>query len=43
LVANRRRSPGLFGKQPMTEFRDVHGVNDFWDQGEWDYGYTSLT
>lgn len=42
LVANAVAVPWLIGKQPMIESRDVHGVNDLWDQGGWDYADTSL-
>lgn len=42
LVANAVGIPWLFGKQPMIESHDVHGVNEWWDQGGWDYAYTSL-
>lgn len=34
--------PYLFNKQPMIESRNVRGVNDLWNDGVWDYSYTSL-
>jgi hypothetical protein len=36
----RRR--GRRGAVASIESRDVRGINDLWDLGEWDYSYTSL-
>ncbi len=43
LVADAAAIPWLFGKQPTIESADVRGVIDTWNQGEWDFAYTSLT
>ena len=42
LVGDAAAVPFLFGKQPMIESADVRGVIDYWNQGEWDFAYTSL-
>jgi peptide/nickel transport system substrate-binding protein len=34
--------PWAFDKQPNIESKDVRGINDLWNIGSWDYGYTSL-
>ncbi|MGA2008619.1 MAG: hypothetical protein ABSH27_13805 [Solirubrobacteraceae bacterium] len=34
--------PWIFDDQPNIESANVRGINDLWDVGEWDYGYTSL-
>jgi peptide/nickel transport system substrate-binding protein len=34
--------PWVFDKQANIESKDVRGINDLWDIGEWDYSYTSL-
>jgi peptide/nickel transport system substrate-binding protein len=34
--------PWIFDDQPNIESADVRGINDLWDVGEWDYGFTSL-
>jgi peptide/nickel transport system substrate-binding protein len=31
-----------FDKQPNIESKDVRGINDLWNQGSWDYNFTSL-
>ena len=35
--------PWIFDKQPNIEAGNVRGINDLWNTGSWDYGYTSLT
>jgi hypothetical protein len=42
LVANAVAIPWLFGKQPNIEAQNVHGINDLWNAGAWDYAYTSI-
>ncbi len=42
LVADAVAIPWVFSKEPNIESRDVRGINDLWDVGEWDYSYTSL-
>jgi peptide/nickel transport system substrate-binding protein len=42
LVANAVAVPLIFDKLPTVESADVHGINDLWNQGLWDYSYTSL-
>jgi peptide/nickel transport system substrate-binding protein len=34
--------PWSFNNQPNIESKDVRGINDLWDIGEWDYDFTSL-
>jgi peptide/nickel transport system substrate-binding protein len=34
--------PWVFDKQPNIEAKDVHGINDLWNIGSWDYSYTYL-
>ncbi len=34
--------PWVFDKQPNIEAKDVNGVNDLWNEGTWDYSWTSL-
>ena len=34
--------PWVFDIQRNIESKDVRGINDLWDIGEWDYNYTSL-
>jgi hypothetical protein len=33
--------PWAFGKGAQIESADVPGINDLWNQGLWDYNYTS--
>jgi peptide/nickel transport system substrate-binding protein len=42
LVANAVAVPWLFARQANIRSRDVRGVNDLWNAGDWDYSYTSL-
>jgi peptide/nickel transport system substrate-binding protein len=42
LVAKAVAVPWVFDKQGNIESKDVRGINDLWDVGEWDYDYTSL-
>jgi peptide/nickel transport system substrate-binding protein len=42
LTAQAVAVPWVFDIQPNIEAKDVHGVNDLWDEGEWDYNYTYL-
>jgi peptide/nickel transport system substrate-binding protein len=42
LVASAAAVPYLFNKQPMIDSHDVRGINDLWNNGAWDYSYTSL-
>jgi peptide/nickel transport system substrate-binding protein len=42
LVSNAVAVPGIFAKEPTIESADVRGINDLWNQGLWDYSYTSL-
>jgi peptide/nickel transport system substrate-binding protein len=42
LVADAAAIPFDWDKQPNIEGKDVVGVGDLWDAGEWDYNYTSL-
>jgi peptide/nickel transport system substrate-binding protein len=34
--------PWVFDKQANIESKDVRGINDLWNIGSWDYGWTSL-
>lgn len=34
--------PWVFDKQPNIEAKDVNGVNDLWNEGTYDYAWTSL-
>jgi peptide/nickel transport system substrate-binding protein len=34
--------PEDFDNQPNIEAKDVAGVNDLWNEGSWDFAYTSL-
>jgi peptide/nickel transport system substrate-binding protein len=34
--------PEDFDNQPNIESKDVAGVNDLWNEGSWDFAYTSL-
>jgi peptide/nickel transport system substrate-binding protein len=42
LVSKAVAIPWVFDKQGNIESKDVRGINDLWDIGEWDYDYTSL-
>jgi len=42
LVADAAAIPYDWDKAPEVEARDVAGVGDLWDSGEWDYSFTSL-
>jgi peptide/nickel transport system substrate-binding protein len=42
LVAQAAAIPFDWDKQPNIESRDVAGVGDLWNTGQWDYSYTSL-
>ena len=42
LVNNAVAVPWSFDIQPNIEAKDVHGVNDLWNEGSWDYAYTYL-
>jgi peptide/nickel transport system substrate-binding protein len=42
LVAKAVAVPYDWDKQPNIESKNVAGVSDVWDIGEWDYSYTSL-
>jgi peptide/nickel transport system substrate-binding protein len=42
LVAQAVAIPYDWNKQPYIESKDVAGVGDLWNTGQWDYSYTSL-
>ena len=42
LTAQAVAVPWTFDKQPNIEAKDVHGINDLWNEGSWDYNYTYL-
>jgi peptide/nickel transport system substrate-binding protein len=42
LVAQAAAIPFDWDKQPNVESKDVAGVGDLWNTGQWDYSYTSL-
>jgi peptide/nickel transport system substrate-binding protein len=42
LVAQAVAIPFDWDKQPNIEAKDVAGVGDLWNTGQWDYSYTSL-
>jgi peptide/nickel transport system substrate-binding protein len=42
LVNDAVAVPWSFDKQPNIEAKDVHGINDLWNEGSWDYNYTYL-
>jgi peptide/nickel transport system substrate-binding protein len=42
LVANADAVPWEFIKQPNIEAKDVRGINDIWNEGDWDYNWSSL-
>jgi hypothetical protein len=42
LVGIAAAVPWGFNINASIESRDVRGINDLWNQGTWDYSYTSL-
>ncbi|MBV8953182.1 MAG: hypothetical protein JO179_03520, partial [Solirubrobacterales bacterium] len=42
LVAKAVAIPWAFDKQGNIKSKDVRGINDLWNQGAWDYDYSSL-
>jgi peptide/nickel transport system substrate-binding protein len=42
LVEEAVAAPYDWDKQPSIESKDVAGVGDVWNEGAWDYNYTSL-
>jgi peptide/nickel transport system substrate-binding protein len=42
LVAQAAAIPFDWDKQPNIEAKDVAGVGDLWNTGQWDYSFTSL-
>jgi peptide/nickel transport system substrate-binding protein len=42
LVAQAVAIPFDWDKQPSIESKDVAGVGDLWNSGQWDYSFTSL-
>jgi peptide/nickel transport system substrate-binding protein len=42
LVAQAAAIPFDWDKQPNIESKDVAGVGDLWNTGQWDYSFTSL-
>jgi peptide/nickel transport system substrate-binding protein len=42
LVEDAAAIPFDWDKDPEIEGKDVHGVGDIWNEGSWDYAYTSL-
>jgi peptide/nickel transport system substrate-binding protein len=42
LVAAAAAIPYDWEKAPLVESKDVAGVGDLWNQGSWDYSFTSL-
>ena len=42
LVAQAAAIPFDWDKQPNVESKDVAGVGDLWNTGQWDYSFTSL-
>ncbi|MGH2903399.1 MAG: ABC transporter substrate-binding protein [Solirubrobacteraceae bacterium] len=42
LVARAAAIPFDWDKQPNIESKDVAGVGDLWNTGQWDYSFTSL-
>jgi peptide/nickel transport system substrate-binding protein len=42
LVADAAAIPMAWAKQPQIEAKDVAGVGDIWNLGQWDYSFTSL-
>jgi peptide/nickel transport system substrate-binding protein len=42
LVEDAAAIPFDWDKDPNIEGSDVHGVGDIWNEGDWDYDFTSL-
>ena len=42
IVTQADAVPEDFDNQPNIEAKDVAGVNDLWNEGSWDFAYTSL-
>jgi peptide/nickel transport system substrate-binding protein len=42
LVADAAAIPFDWDKEPNIEAKDVAGVGDQWNSGQWDYSFTSL-
>jgi len=42
LVNEAAAIPEDFDNQPSIEAKNVAGVDDLWDEGEWDFDFTSL-
>lgn len=42
LVQDAVAIPEEFDNQPNIESKDVAGVDDLWNEGDWDYAFTSL-
>ena len=42
LVEDAAAVPFDWDKEPNLEGNDVHGVGELWNEGEWDYSFTSL-
>ena len=42
IVTQADAVPEDFDNQPNIESKDVAGVNDLWNEGSWDFAYTSL-
>ena len=42
LVEQAVAAPEEFDTQPNIEGSDVEGVNQLWNDGSWDYDFTSL-
>jgi peptide/nickel transport system substrate-binding protein len=42
LVSQAVAVPEVFSNQPLVQSKNVAGVNDQWNQGLWDFAYTSL-
>jgi peptide/nickel transport system substrate-binding protein len=42
LVNQAAALPETFDNQPNIEAKNVAGVNDLWDEGEWNFSFTSL-
>ena len=34
--------PWIWDNQPSLEAANVRGINDLWDEGAWDYAFSSL-
>jgi hypothetical protein len=42
LVEQAVAVPTYFVIEPEIQSRDVRGINQLWNQGSWDYSFTSL-